>query len=97
MTDADAITGARTIWELVDRRAAASPDRPMLIDAAGQVLTFGAFRDRAEVVAAGLLARGVGPGSVASWQLPTRMDTVVLSMALSRLGAVQNPIIHLYR
>src|SRR5208283_3488020 len=36
-------------------------------------------------------------GSVVSWQLPTRIDTVVLSIALSRLGAVQNPIIHLYR
>src|SRR6185312_10777993 len=40
---------------------------------------------------------GIGTGSVVSWQLPTRIDTVVLSLALSRLGAVQNPIIHLYR
>ena len=32
-----------------------------------------------------------------SWQLPTRIETVVLSIALCRLGAVQNPIIHLYR
>jgi len=93
----DAIAGARTIWELVDRRAAASPDRLMLVDAAGRRVTFGELRDRAEVVAAGLLARGVQPGSVASWQLPTRIDTVVLSIALSRLGVVQNPIIHLYR
>jgi cyclohexanecarboxylate-CoA ligase len=97
MTERDAITGARTMWELVDRRATASGDRPMLIDAAGTVLTFGAFRDRAEAVAAGLAARGVEPGTVVSWQLPTRIDSVVLSIALSRLGAVQNPIIHLYR
>src|SRR5580693_8637388 len=97
MTERDAITGARTMWELVDRRATASGDRPMLIDAAGTVLTFGAFRDRAEAVAAGLAARGIEPGTVVSWQLPTRIDSVVLSIALSRLGAVQNPIIHLYR
>ena len=97
MIERDAITGARTMWELVDRRATASGDRPMLIDAAGTVLTFGAFRDRAEAVAAGLAARGVEPGTVVSWQLPTRIDSVVLSIALSRLGAVQNPIIHLYR
>jgi acyl-CoA synthetase (AMP-forming)/AMP-acid ligase II len=69
----------------------------MLIAADGEQLTFGAFRDRAERVAAGLSARGVGPDSVVSWQLPTRIDTVVLSLALARLGAVQNPIIHLYR
>src|SRR6202020_2572558 len=38
-----------------------------------------------------------GTGSIVSWQLPTRIDRVVLSIALARLGAVQNPIIHLYR
>jgi cyclohexanecarboxylate-CoA ligase len=94
---AEVITGARTLWELVDRRAAASPDHPMLIAADGETVTFGQFRDRAERVAAGLQAMGITAGSVVSWQLPTRIDTVVLSGALSRLGAVQNPIIHLYR
>ena len=96
-TESDIHTGARTMWELVDRRAAASPDRPMLIAADGETVTFGQFRDRAERVAAGLFGLGVTTGSVVSWQLPTRIDTVVLSIALSRLGAVQNPIIHLYR
>jgi cyclohexanecarboxylate-CoA ligase len=91
------LTGARTMWELVDRRAEASPDRPMLIAADGEQITFGEFRIRAQRVAAGLHAMGVGTGSVVSWQLPTQIDTVVLSLALSRLGAVQNPIIHLYR
>ncbi len=93
----DTLTGARTMWELVDRRAAASPDHPMLIAPDGETVTFGQFRDRAARVAAALLGMGVGPGSVVSWQLPTRIDSVVLSIALSRLGAVQNPIIHLYR
>ena len=51
----------------------------------------------AERVAAGLQTMGVTTGAVVSWQLPTRLDTVVLSIALARLGAVQNPIIHLYR
>ncbi len=97
MTRSETLSGARTMWELVDRRATASPDHPMLIAADGETLTFGAFRDRAERVAAGLHAMGVSTGSVVSWQLPTRIDTVVLSIALSRLGAVQNPIIHLYR
>jgi acyl-coenzyme A synthetase/AMP-(fatty) acid ligase len=97
MSSSNTITGARTMWELVERRAAASPDHPMLIAADGETLTFGGFRDRADRVAAGLHAMGIATGSVVSWQLPTRVDTVVLSIALSRLGAVQNPIIHLYR
>jgi cyclohexanecarboxylate-CoA ligase len=97
MSADEILTGARTMWELTDRRADASPDHPMLIAADGEVVTFGQFRDRAARVAAGLHQRGVSTGSVVSWQLPTRIDTVVLSLALSRLGAVQNPIIHLYR
>jgi cyclohexanecarboxylate-CoA ligase len=97
MSSNEALTGARTIWELVDRRADLTPDQPMLIAPNGETLTFGAFRDRTERVAAGLHGLGVSTGSVVSWQLPTGIDTVVLSIALSRLGAVQNPIIHLYR
>ena len=92
-----ALTGARTMWDLVERRADASPDHPMLIAADGETVTFGQFHARAEGAAAGLHDMGVTTGSVVSWQLPTRIDTVVLSIALSRLGAVQNPIIHLYR
>ncbi len=97
MSTNEVLTGARTLWELTDRRADVSPDQPMLIAADGEMLTFGQFRDRAARVAAGLHTMGVGTGSMVSWQLPTRIDTVVLSLALSRLGAVQNPIIHLYR
>ena len=97
MSANEVLSGSRTMWELTQRRADASPDRPMLIAADGEQLTFGQFRDRAARVAAGLHAMGVGPGSMVSWQLPTGIDTIVLSIALSRLGAVQNPIIHLYR
>ena len=40
---------------------------------------------------------GVTEGTPVTWELPTRIETIVLSFALSRLGAVQNPIIHIYR
>ncbi len=86
-----------SMWELVEARAAASGDRRMLVDESDREITFGAFRDRCEVVAAGLHAMGVGPSTAVSWQLPTRIETIVLSMALARLGVVQNPIIHIYR
>jgi acyl-CoA synthetase (AMP-forming)/AMP-acid ligase II len=93
----ETITGARTFWELIDRRAQATPDQLMLLDEADRTLTFGQFRDRAERVAAGLYEMGISEGSRVSWQLPTRISTIVLSAALGRLGAIQNPIIHLYR
>jgi acyl-CoA synthetase (AMP-forming)/AMP-acid ligase II len=97
MTTSETLTGARTMWELVDRRAQVSPDHPLLIAADGETVTSAQFRLRVERVAAGLHGMGIATGSVVSWQLPTRIETVVLSIALARLGAVQNPIIHLYR
>src|SRR5438270_12755760 len=92
-----ALLEAPTVWELVRRRAAATPDQPMLIDAADRRVTFGEFADRTERVAAGLHALGIGAGTRVTWQLPTRIESVLVAMALARLGATQNPIIHLYR
>ncbi|HLG92735.1 MAG TPA: AMP-binding protein [Acidimicrobiales bacterium] len=91
------ITGGHSLWELIEARAEADPDAPMLIDESDAELSFAGFRDRALEVAAGLAELGIGEGTPVSWQLPTRIDTVVASAALSRLGALQNPIIHLYR
>lgn len=88
---------ARTIWELVEISAAASPDAPMLIDAADRQVTFRQFRDRAERVAAGLGELGIGDGTPVTWQLPSSIDTVVLAVALARVGGLQNPILHIYR
>ena len=91
------IYDARSFWELLQRRVAATPDTMMLVDDADRRLTFAEFADRAERVAAGLQTMGVGEGTPVTWVLPTRIETVLLSFALSRLGAVQNPIIHIYR
>ena len=91
------IHDARSLWDLLCRRVAATPDTKMLIDDSGRSLTFAEFRDQSERVAAGLRDLGVGEGTPVTWILPTRIETVLLSFALSRLGAVQNPIIHIYR
>src|SRR4051794_40073708 len=89
--------GGRSIWELVEWRAGESPGALMLVDEHDRRITFGQLRDAAEAVAAGLLELGIAPGDAVAWQLPSRIDTVVLSMALGRLGVVQVPILHLYR
>ena len=91
------IYDAHTFWELLERRVADSGDRPMLIDDTDRTVTFAEVRDRAERVAAGFADFGVGEGTPVTWVLPTRIETIVISLALSRLGAVQNPIIHIYR
>ena len=88
---------ARNLWELLEARAEATPHTEMLVDEVGTRMTFGEYRDAAEAMAAGLHELGVGEGDVVAWELPTWLDTVVLASALSRLGAVQNPIIAIYR
>jgi acyl-CoA synthetase (AMP-forming)/AMP-acid ligase II len=93
---AHALSASRTLWELVARRADLTPDRPVLLQG-DRTLSFGALRDRAERVAAGLYDMGVRPGTVVAWQLPTRIETALLSFALARLGAVQSPVIPFYR
>jgi cyclohexanecarboxylate-CoA ligase len=93
----DPIYDASTMWELVARRAEQTPHRPMLLDESGNKISFGRFAERCAALASALYTLGIGPGTVVSWQLPTRIDSVVLSMALARLGAVQNPILHIYR
>jgi acyl-CoA synthetase (AMP-forming)/AMP-acid ligase II len=86
-----------TYWGLIDHRAAASPERPLLADEYGRQLTGAGYRDEAERVAAGLHDLGIRSGTVVSWQLPTAIDTLVLLAALTRLGAVQNPIVPIMR
>ena len=88
----------RNIWDLIVRRAQATPGRELAVDETGRRITFGEYRDRAERAAAGLAAdHGVGEGDVVSWIQPTWIEAMVLFGALRRLGAVQNPIIPIYR
>ena len=85
------------LWALVEQQAADRPDGMLAVDEQDRVLTFGEFRTRAERAAAGLRALGVGDGIPVSWQLPTRLESIVLVGALARLGAVQNPCLPIYR
>ncbi|WP_405584274.1 class I adenylate-forming enzyme family protein [Streptomyces sp. NBC_01092] len=93
---AHALSSSRTLWDLLARRADRTPDRPVLLQDERSV-SFGELRARAERVAAGLYDMGVRPGTVVAWQLPTRIETALLSFALARVGAVQSPVIPFYR
>ncbi len=87
----------KSLWELIAERAALTPDARMAIDEQGRTLTYREYRSWCERVAAGLAARGVGEGTRVSWILPSRLEAFVLIGALCRLGAVQNPILPIYR
>jgi acyl-CoA synthetase (AMP-forming)/AMP-acid ligase II len=88
---------APNLWDLVRARASATPDARMVVDERGNEMTFAEFQGAAERAAAGLAGLGVGEGTVVSWQLPSWPESMVLVAALSRLGAIQNPILPIYR
>lgn len=100
--DRTAAYAAAGLWEgtRVDShlRTAARrhPDRPALVDRAGE-WTYGDLDHEVDRWAAALRRHGVVPGDVVSWQLPNWWEAVVLHQATLRLGAVSNPIIPIYR
>jgi cyclohexanecarboxylate-CoA ligase len=88
---------AATLWQLIERRADATPNALFAVDENDRTLSFAEYRDASLRCAAGLSARGVGENTPVSWQLPTVFEAMLLVAALSRLGARQNPILPIYR
>ena len=86
-----------SLWQLIDERAAATPDDRFAVDARDREITFRDYREAALRAAHGFAALGVGPGKTVSWMLPTRFESMILVAALARLGAIQNPILPIYR
>ena len=91
------LLNATGYWDLIRRRAALTPDAPMLIEPCGRKTSFGEYAEAAERLAAALHHQGIGEGSWVTWQFATGRPAALLIAALARLGAVQNPVIHLYR
>ena len=66
-------------------------------DAFDRELTAAALRDQAEDFAAHLVGEGIEPGSVVAWQLPSSIEAIVVLAGLARVGAVQVPLVPIYR
>ncbi|MEO5839805.1 MAG: AMP-binding protein [Acidimicrobiales bacterium] len=86
-----------TLWDLLERRCATTPDQLCMVDERGVRVSFAGLAHDAQEVAAGLYELGVRPGHVVAWQLPTWIETVVVFTGLSRLDAVQVPLLPIYR
>jgi acyl-CoA synthetase (AMP-forming)/AMP-acid ligase II len=93
----DALSHITDLWPLLEARAAATPDALFALDERGRTLSFAQYREAALRYAAGLAQLGIARDVPVSWQLPTRIDALVLTAALARLGAVQNPILPILR
>ncbi len=88
---------ARNLWQLIARRADQTPDALFAVDDRDRRMTFSEYRHASERVAAGLIQTGIEKGTNVSWMLPTGLEAMVLVGGLARIGAVQNPILPIYR
>jgi len=84
------------MWQTALAAAQTFGDAEFVVDEHGRRLSFTGAIDLATDVAGGLAGMGIGPGSAVSWMLPTRIDALVLTLALCRLSAVQNPVLPAY-
>ena len=86
----------KVITDFLDLHAAATPDKVAFVDGHRQV-TFAQLSAEVDRVALGFLARGIKPGDVISFQLPNRIEWIVVHYAATRIGAISNPLIPIYR
>lgn len=87
-----------TIGDLLARGLAAAPDTAFRVHSAARPWA-GTFHDVERVarrLAAGLRARGVGPGDVVAFQLPNWMEAAAVFWASAFLGATVVPVVHFY-
>jgi acyl-CoA synthetase (AMP-forming)/AMP-acid ligase II len=87
-----------TLGDMLARGLAGAPDAEFRVHSAVRPWA-GTFRDVelvARRLAAGLRARGVGPGDVVAFQLPNWMEAAAVFWASAFLGAAVVPIVHFY-
>ena len=76
----------------VFRRAAAATPARVAASLGDDLLTFAEVDERANTIAAGLRAKGIGHGHRVAWWGETTLDAVPLFAALAKLGAVFVPL-----
>ncbi|NEC85425.1 AMP-binding protein [Streptomyces sp. SID12501] len=87
-----------TLGDLLAHGLTAAPGTEFRVHSAVRPWT-GTFADVERVarrLAAGLRARGVGPGDVVAFQLPNWMEAAAVFWASAFLGAVVVPVVHFY-
>lgn len=92
----------RTINDYLDACVAEAPDKTAVVAYRTETreelsLTYRELATMADRVAVGLSKLGIGRNDVVSYQLPNWWQFPVLYLACSRIGAVVNPLMHIFR
>ncbi|MEQ8365774.1 MAG: AMP-binding protein [Roseicyclus sp.] len=94
-----------TFDDLLDRAVSSDPEKKALIsyradsgfDAAVRTLTYGELGQAVSKAAGALRALGIGKGDVVAIMLPNWAEFTIAAYALTRIGAIPNPLMHIFR
>jgi len=86
----------RTLHDLFYETVESNPDKDVLITKDRRI-SLQEWREESDALAAGLLGVGIGPGDIVAVQLPNWPEFCVLQTALSRIGAVIQPLHLVFR
>lgn len=86
----------RTLHDLFDETVDAGPDRDVVITEDDRI-SLRRWKEESDSLAAGLLGAGIGPGDIVAVQLPNWPEFCILQTALSRVGAVIQPLHLVFR
>jgi cyclohexanecarboxylate-CoA ligase len=86
----------QTIVTALLETASRLPEKIAVVDGALR-LSFAELAARVATAGRALRALGIGPGDAVAYQLPNWAETVVLAHAVTSIGAVANPVPHIYR
>ncbi|HEY0379557.1 MAG TPA: long-chain fatty acid--CoA ligase [Pyrinomonadaceae bacterium] len=91
--ESSAARAAENVRELLERRAAATPDKHFLFsEADGRLYTYAEFDAAANRAALMLAARGIRKGDAVSLLMPNSIEYVVAYFACFKLGALAGPV-----
>jgi cyclohexanecarboxylate-CoA ligase len=86
----------KVITDFLDEHAAGTPDKVAFVDSRRQI-TFAQLKREVDALALGLKTKGVAAGDVVSFQIPNWIEWIVVHYAATRIGAISNPLIPIYR
>jgi cyclohexanecarboxylate-CoA ligase len=86
----------KTILDYLNDAIAKFPDKVAIIDKRSRY-TYRELGKMVDRVALGMLELGLGKGDVISIQLPNWNEFIILHYAATRIGAITNPLIPIYR
>ncbi|PSJ57750.1 AMP-binding protein [Kumtagia ephedrae] len=95
----------KTLDDLLEAAIARNPDKKALVayrmdkgfDAPAKVMTYRELGDAVAKAAGSFRAMGIGKGDIVALMLPNWWEFVVSAYALARIGAVCNPLMHIFR